>query len=68
MPSRTKKALEMLEANPELTPYAVAKDLGISPSTIYHALARRKDKEICPCCGQVIVRYDEEGNPSAGVD
>ena len=40
----------------------------LSPSTIYHALSRRKDKEICPCCGQVIVRYDEDGNATSSID
>jgi len=32
----------------------VAKDLGISSAAIYAALKRRKDKPICPCCGQVV--------------
>ena len=54
MPSRTREALKLLEENPDLTPYAAAKEVGISPSTVYHALAHERDVERCPTCGQVV--------------
>jgi hypothetical protein len=32
----------------------VGKELGISATAIYSAIKRRKDKTLCPCCGQVV--------------
>lgn len=37
-----------------MTVYAAAKQVGINQSAVHRALGRRKDKEICPCCNQVI--------------
>lgn len=33
---------------------ALARELGITRTAIYAAIARRKGKPICPCCGQVV--------------
>ena len=52
--SRTQQALALLAADPQLTPHAVARQLGLSPSAVYRALARRQDKVVCPCCRQIV--------------
>lgn len=50
--SKTQGALELVGKG--ATPYAAAQAMGISPSTVYRALGRRQDKDVCPCCGQVV--------------
>ena len=50
--SKTAKAIDLIENG--MTPYAAAKKLGIGHSAVYTALARRKNKRICPCCKQVV--------------
>ncbi|PZU39706.1 MAG: hypothetical protein DI574_06875 [Acidovorax sp.] len=50
--SKTQGALELIEKG--TTPYAAAQKMGISPSTVYRAMGRRQDKNVCPCCGQVV--------------
>ena len=52
--TRTMAALDYLNSHPDATPYAVAKQFGISASAIYRARKRRAGKIICPCCGQVV--------------
>ena len=51
--SKTDEALRLI-AEEGLTPYAAAKQAGITPTTVYVALQRRKGKQLCPCCGQVV--------------
>lgn len=50
--SKTQGALELIEKG--TTPYAAAQKMGTSPSTVYRAMGRRQDKNVCPCCGQVV--------------
>jgi len=59
--SKTQEAVELTRKG--MTPYAAAQEVGISPSTVYRALGRRQDKEVCLCCGQV-VREGFEINPA----
>jgi hypothetical protein len=40
-----------------ITPYAAAKEVGITPTTMYAAIRREEAKgtmEPCPCCGSVV--------------
>jgi len=50
--SKTQEALELIQKG--MAPYAAAQQVGISASAVYRALERRQDKELCPCCGQVV--------------
>ena len=50
--SKTAKAIDLIENG--MTPYAAAKKLAIGHAAGYTALARRKNKRICPCCKQVV--------------
>lgn len=50
--SKTQAALDLIDKGK--TPYAAAQEMGIAPSTVYRALGRRQDKDVCPCCGQVV--------------
>ncbi len=63
--SKTQGALELIEKG--TTPYAAAQKMGISPSTVYRAMVRRQDKNVCPCCGQV-VREGFEDRPRRAED
>lgn len=51
--SKTMQAMGLVK-DEGLSAYAAAKRLGISPSAVTRALQRREDKEVCPCCGQVV--------------
>lgn len=51
---RTGKALDMLQADPDLTPYAAAKAAGVDVAAVYRALYRRKNRGVCSCCGQLL--------------
>lgn len=51
--SRTMQAIDLV-LDDGLTVYAAAKQIGVNESAVHRALGRRKDKEICPCCNQVI--------------
>lgn len=51
--SRTMQAIDLV-LDDGLTVYAAAKQVGVNESAVHRALGRRKDKEICPCCNQVI--------------
>jgi DNA-binding CsgD family transcriptional regulator len=31
-----------------------AKRIGIAPGTVLSAVMRMKDRDVCPCCGQVV--------------
>lgn len=50
--SKTQIALALVRQGQ--TPYSAAKQAGIATSTLYTALKRQEDKELCPCCGQVV--------------
>ena len=50
--SKTDQALKLVDEG--LTPYAAAKQVGITPTTVYVAMQRRKGKEKCPCCGTIV--------------
>lgn len=51
--SKTMQALDLVLID-GMTAYAAAKKVGINASAVSRALARREDKKICPCCGQVV--------------
>ena len=50
--SKTQQALDLVRQGE--TPYAAARQAGISPSVVYVAIKRQQDKTLCPCCGQVV--------------
>lgn len=55
--SRTEQALKLIEEG--ITPYAAAKQIGITPTTVYAAkrrqeAARAAGKVSCPCCGTTV--------------
>jgi len=54
--SKTQQALQWLKENPGATPYAAAKQFGLSPSTVTRAKlnAENTEHKRCPCCGQLI--------------
>lgn len=56
MMSKTQQALAWLKANPDATPYAAAKQFGLSPSTVTRAVnvIRQTADRRCPCCGQLL--------------
>ena len=51
--SKTMQAVELHETD-GISVYAAAKQLGIHPSAVHRAIARRADKKLCPCCQQVV--------------
>lgn len=51
--SRTMQAIDLV-LDEGMTVYAAAKQIGVNESAVHRALGRRKDKQICPCCNQVI--------------
>ena len=53
--SRTQQALALWRAGH--TPYAAAKEVGLSPTALYAAIKReeaKSEKEACPCCGSLV--------------
>ncbi len=53
--SKTQEAIALV--NQGMTPFAAAKQVGLSANTLYVALKRQREKqgiEACPCCGQVV--------------
>jgi hypothetical protein len=48
---RTQAALRLLERDPNLTPFAAAKQAGVHVSAVYRAL-QRASRPVCECCGQ----------------
>ena len=55
--SKMQTALKMIAAQPERTVYSIAKQLGVSPTSIYTTIARKKkqeNREYCKCCGQIL--------------
>ena len=51
--SRTMLAVDLVEKD-SMSVYAAAKALGINQSAVHRAIKRREDKDVCPCCNQVI--------------
>lgn len=54
--SKTQDALKLMREK-GLTPYAAAKEAGITPTTLYAAIKREEAKgalATCPCCGSVV--------------
>lgn len=54
--SKTQDALRLMREM-GLTPYAAAKEAGITPTTLYAAIKREESKgaiERCPCCGTLV--------------
>lgn len=54
--SKTQDALRLMREK-GLTPYAAAKEAGITPTTLYAAIRREEAKgamEPCPCCGSLV--------------
>lgn len=53
--SKTQEALALV--NQGMTPFAAAKQVGLSANTLYVALKRQREKqgiEACPCCGSLV--------------
>lgn len=53
--SKTQEAIALV--NQGMTPFAAAKQVGLSANTLYVALKKQRGKqnaETCPCCGQVV--------------
>ena len=48
---RTQAALRLLERDPNLSPFAAAKQAGVHVSAVYRAL-QRASRPVCECCGQ----------------
>ena len=54
--SKTQDALRLMREK-GLSPYAAAKEAGITPTTLYAAIKREEAKgnmASCPCCGSVV--------------
>ena len=54
--SKTQYALRLMREN-GMTPYAAAKEAGITPTTLYAAIKREEAKGVlaaCPCCGSLV--------------
>ncbi|MCK9511218.1 MAG: helix-turn-helix domain-containing protein [Pigmentiphaga sp.] len=54
--SKTQEALRLMH-DKGLTAYAAAKEVGITPTTLYAAIKREEAKgamEACPCCGSMV--------------
>lgn len=51
--SKTMQALDLILRD-GMTPHAAAKAMGVHASAVYRALVRAQEKQLCPCCGQVV--------------
>jgi predicted DNA-binding protein (UPF0251 family)/predicted DNA-binding transcriptional regulator AlpA len=51
--SKTMQALDLVLIE-GLSQYAAAQKMGVSTAAVSRAFTRRKDKTLCPCCGQVL--------------
>lgn len=51
--SKTMQAVDLV-LNQNMTVYAAAKQIGVDQAAVRRALTRREDKDLCPCCGQVV--------------
>lgn len=52
--SRTQKAIELLAANPALSPHAAAQQAGVHVSAVYRQLERNAKRGCCAACGQLL--------------
>lgn len=53
--SKTQEALALV--NQGMTPFAAAKQVGLSANTLYVALKKQRERqgvEACPCCGTLV--------------
>ncbi len=50
--SKTQQALAYVERGMKIK--EAAEKAGVAESTLRMALGKRKGKEVCPCCGQVV--------------
>lgn len=53
--SKTQEAMALVDQG--MTPYAAAKQVGLSANALYVALKKRREKqgvEPCPCCGTLV--------------
>lgn len=53
--SKTQEALALVSQG--MTPFAAAKQVGLSANTLYVALKKQREKqgvEACPCCGTLV--------------
>lgn len=72
MKSKTQQAVDLVLKN-EMTPHAAAALMKVHPSAVYRALTRAQEKQICPCCKQVVrdsfeIDRSVLKNPSGGQD
>lgn len=59
--SKTQQALALVKEGMSIR--EAAKQVGVTEPTIYIALGRQKEKQLCPCCNQ-IVRAGFEVDPA----
>lgn len=55
--SKTQDAMALVDQG--MAPYAAARQVEMSPNTLYVALKRRREKETqeaCPCCGSLVAK------------
>lgn len=52
--SKTQQAIDLMKDDPSITAYQAAARVGVSEQAIYGAIRRTRDKQQCPCCGQVV--------------
>lgn len=51
---RTRRAWEWWQANPDRSGREAAAKFNVSPSAVYRFAADRRNKPVCPTCGQVV--------------
>lgn len=51
--SKTMQAVDLV-LDTGMSVYSAAKQIGVNPSAVHRAIARRDNRAICSCCGQVI--------------
>lgn len=57
MASKTQQAIDLMAANPDMTAYRAAKEVGVSLSAVYTTIGRKRkqaDRQRCECCGQLL--------------
>lgn len=51
--SRTQQALALMDSE-GIGATEAARRIGIAPGTVLSAVMRKKGREVCPCCSQVV--------------